>query len=110
MIDGIVKMNGVEMPVSYSMNALAMFQKMTGTPLDKLPEIGMNMPLEWMIIFAYCGLKDGARRAKVEFTATVEDVGDWLTDNAESFTELFTQFVVSQAPAPKDKKKAAAKP
>lgn len=106
MITHEVEIGGTKRPVSYGFNALAMFQDMTGEPLDRLPEIGMKMPIRYMIIFAYVGLKDGARKAMVEFTATVEDVGDMLDDNPDAFISLFAEFVNSQAPPSPDKKKA----
>lgn len=107
-----INVGGQLRPVSYGFNALAMFQDMTGQPLNELPNIGLKMPMRYMIIFAYVGLKDGARKAKQEFAYTVEDVGDWLDDDADAFIEMFGDFVASQAPAPTadaNKKKAGAK-
>lgn len=102
-----IEIGGQMRPVSYGFNALAMFQDLTGLGLAELPTIGMNMPIRHMIAFAYCGLKDGARKSKQEFTASVEDVGDWLDDNSEAFIALFGEFVANQAQAPTDKKKEA---
>lgn len=107
-----INIGGKLRPVSYGFNALAMFQSMTGLTLTELNGIDSSkMTLTAMIQFAYCGLKDGARKAKQEFNYSTEDVADWLDDDSASFIALFSEFVQSQAPqdgkssAGSDKKK-----
>ena len=94
-----INIGGTTRPVSYGFNALAMFQNMSGLTLTELNSIDTTkMTLTAMIQFAYCGLKDGARKAKQEFGYTTEDVADWLDDDSEAFIALFTEFVQSQSP------------
>lgn len=106
-----ITIGGQLRPVSYGFNALAMFQDLTGLGLNQLSELRPeSMTLKIMIQFAYVGLRDGARKSKIDFPFTTEDVGDWLDDDSAAFIHLFTEFVGSQQPeAVEGKKKAKAK-
>ena len=105
-----IHIGGKMRPVSYGFNALAMFQDLTGIGLSQLGSMSMDtMTLTSMIKFAYCGLKDGARKAKQDFTASIEDVADWLDDDSQAFIDLFSEFVNSQAPEDTGKKKVTKK-
>lgn len=94
-----INIGGQPRPVSYGFNALAKFQEMSGLSLAELTSLNASsMGLKSMIQFAWVGLYDGARKAKMEFPFTIEDVGDWLDEDSEAFVAMFSEFVQSQSP------------
>lgn len=97
---------GQSRPIRFGFNALAEFCKVTGLKIGNIDEVGANMDFGHIRALVYCGLKDGARKAGDKFTATLEDVGDWMDDSKEVIIEVFDEFVQSQAPAPTQEKKS----
>jgi len=93
-------------PVRFGFNALADFCKMTGLKISQMDSVGEQMDFGHIRALVFCGLKDGARKAGEKFTATVEDVGDWMDENKGAIAEAFEEFVESQAPTPTEEKKS----
>lgn len=94
-----VTIGGISRPVRYGWSALAMFQDMTGMSLTELSQLDSSkMSMRHMIMFAYCGLKDGARKAKQEFPYDPEDVADWMDEDADVFMKMFGEFVRNLTP------------
>lgn len=74
------------------MNALREFSKMTGTTLNELEQLGDNMTLDAAITLMYCGFKDGARKEKMPFRYSVDDVADWIDDDEQLIEKAFDIF------------------
>lgn len=105
-----VTINGKQEPVKFGFSALANFCKLANIPLSKMDRLGEDMTLETAFILIYCGLKDGARVTKKDFTLTVDDIGDLLDDNPELLNDVMSAFSNSQAvPSAKQNKKKVMK-
>jgi hypothetical protein len=105
-----INIGGQQRPVRFGFNALAEFCKLTGVKIGNIDALGSNMDFGHIRALVYCGLKDGARKAGVNFNATVEDVGDWMDESKEAIAEAFDEFIASQAPAPTEEKKSQDNP
>jgi hypothetical protein len=69
---------GKERPVSFTVNALIELREKYQIDIIKgIDETAMSP--ETIRAIAFVGLKHGARREKVEFTDTIEEVGDMLS-------------------------------
>ena len=70
-------------PVAFGFAALRYFERESGKPFAEVTDtITDTLTIIWS------GLKDGARREGKEFSATVEDVADWLDLRPAAMTEL----------------------
>jgi hypothetical protein len=90
-------------PVKFGFNALRIFGDLTGLSIAKMETLGADMSFDHLIKLVYCGLIDGARVEKKEFTATLDDVGDWLDEDKGLMMEMFQEFAASMA-QPQEKK------
>jgi len=102
---------GKEMrPLHFGFAALAEWCDLTGKGLQDLGDIGENLSLTSAIGLIYCGLKHGARKAKIDFSFTSEDVADWIDDEGmgvfNECMEVFTESMSKLAPENEKKKKA----
>lgn len=106
-----IEVGGCTRPIYFSFNALSTFGKLTGLTISQMERLGTSMEFEHIIALTYAGLKDGNRKARQAdstipiFTATLEDVGDWLSDSPGIFADVFVEFADSQARPVKDDKK-----
>jgi hypothetical protein len=98
-----IEVGGVLMPIHFSFNALATFGKLTGLNVSQMERLSTGMEFDHIIALTYAGLKDGNRKARQEdptipvFAATLEDVGDWLSENPGMFADIFFEFADAQA-------------
>lgn len=69
------------MPFYFGMAALASFLESEGMKLADVATMGENMPLSRAFRLMLCGFKDGARKERIEFNYTEEDMADWLDDD-----------------------------
>jgi hypothetical protein len=88
-----VFLGGESRPVKFGFNALSEFSELTGRSIQQLNVIDTkDISMKDMLLLCWCALKQGARKEGQEFTATVEDVGDWLDDNPESLVSIVTEY------------------
>mgnify|MGYP000880653139 CR=1 FL=1 len=89
-----VKTSIGELPVNYGHFALSQFSTMTGISMNDVFSMDLNkLSYEHIMTFLYIGLKDGARKEKVECkVAGVEAFCDLADDNKDLINELFTIF------------------
>lgn len=80
------------MCVRFGMNALRIYTKQTNTPLNELHKIGDEMLLDDAIVLAWCGLKDGHRKAGEPFDLTVDDVADLMDDDVNALEKVMGVF------------------
>jgi hypothetical protein len=80
------------MPCRFGMNSLRIFTKMSGIELMEIEKIGENMDLDMAIQLAWCGLKDGHRKAGKDFDLSVDDVADMLDYDMDSLTKIMDVF------------------
>lgn len=100
-----VKIGEKEYPVSFGNAALVAFEADTGISISS---IGENTPYSNTIRLVYIALRDGARRAKQEFTMTFEAMCDLLDDHPGALETIMTAFE-SSMPVPGEKKVKAAR-
>lgn len=109
-----VKVNEIERPVSFGMNALAKFTRNAGLSLKELGNLDEHLDLENTLVLVWCGLSDGFRKARKDgavtgqFNLTVEDVGDLLDEDGEALTNIMDVFNHAM-PEPGNAKKQAPK-
>lgn len=124
-----VEIGGKERPVRFGMNAIALYNEATNTTLAdfqatlqappevvaavrKAQEEGRESDVTWMppfstrelIALVWAGLKDGARKEKLEFSAdgqpvTLEDVGDWIDEAGPGVIETVFEALMGAQPA-----------
>lgn len=90
-------------PVKFGFNALRIFGNLTGLTVFQMERLGENMSFDHLVKLVYCGLVDGSRVEKKEFTFTVDDIADWLDDDKGLMLEMFNEFRGSMA-QPQEKK------
>lgn len=115
----VIKIGEKNYCVRFGMNALRIYTKKTNTPLNKLHLIGDEMLLDDAIVLAWCGLKDGHRKAGEEFNMNIDDVADLMDDDADALEKIMNvfadQFVAmyggneGESKVPQSPKKAKAK-
>lgn len=91
-----IHIGGEERPVSFGMAAMALFSQMTNISLQDMFAIAQNMRLDHILTLAFCGLKDGARKAKAPFPHTPEEVADWFefdTVGMEKIADIMNIYV-----------------
>lgn len=96
------------MPCKYGFNALRHFSKMTGVTIDEMQNIGNNMTFDVALSLIFCGLRDGARAAKENFTYTIDDLADDIDFDMEAIErcmELFAEQMGGNKKKPKAKGK-----
>lgn len=101
-----IQIGGQTRPVKFGMNTMALFGDMTGYRLAQMQSLGSDLTMKDVIILMWCGLKEGARKQGDQFSATIEDVGDWIDDDPGSIAGMMNIYANSQAPADTSKKKA----
>jgi len=88
----IIETNERKHPIRFGFNALREFSKMTGMTLSQLESLGNDMTLDHAITLMYCGFKDGARKEKVNFRYSVDDISDWIDDDESLIEKVFKVF------------------
>ena len=87
-----VEINGVKRPVKFGFNALRKFSKLTGTSIQDMEGLGVNMTFDTAIHLIYCGLMDGCRASKEVFDYTIDELGDDLDGDMEAIERCMTLF------------------
>ena len=110
-----VKLGGQSRPVKFGFNALSEFGELTDRSMDQVNKhlVDPNsLKMRDLLLLCWCALKHGARIEKQEFTATVEDIGDWFDDNPNAMVEVMSEYNKATAPDPDApvKKNPARKP
>jgi hypothetical protein len=104
-----VILGGEPRPVKFGFNALIEFSDLTGRSIEDLNSLNSaKFSLKDLLILAWCALKQGARKEAKEFTATVEDVGDWLDDTPDALVDIMQEYNKSRQVDPKQAKKKVA--
>lgn len=88
----IILINGTDYPCRFGMAALMDYTKKTNTKLNDFENLGNDMTLEQAITLCWCGLKDGARKAKKNFNLTIEDVADLVDEDQAAIEKIMGVF------------------
>ena len=96
-----VLIGGAERPVKFGFAALMQFTDATSYTLSDLDKIGESLKLSEALELVRAGLTQGARVEGEKFTASLEDVADWLDDNPEALEKVLALFTDSFTPAKK---------
>lgn len=108
-----VELGGESRPIKFGFNALIEFSEMTGRTIEQLNTINTSsISMKDLLLLCWCALKQGARREKIPFDVTVEDVGDWLDDNPEAMVVMVSEYLKSKSGDPtrvENKKKQGAR-
>lgn len=87
-----IKLGGESRPVRFNRRALASLeQEWEVKGLQQLGEKVQNVGMSELPSLAYVGLLEGARKMKQEFTASKDDVRDWLDDEPISIFAVFME-------------------
>lgn len=105
----IIETNGRKHAVRFGFNALREFSRMTGMTLNELENFGTDMTLDHAITLMFCGFKDGARKQKMNFRYSVDDVADWIDEDQDLIERVFAVFENQFNSDIEKKKKAEAK-
>ena len=97
-----VKIGKENRPVCFGWNALAEYEKLTGQSLLQFSN-REGLSVGNTIKLVYVGLLYGAKKDEVKADFTIEDVGDWLTDNPTVVAEIIDVFVKSMPDVGKKK-------
>ena len=105
----------VDRPVRFGFNAVADFCEQAGLKLSDLQTLDLQtLDLKALRALYWAGFKDGARKNGEPFSATPEDVGDWIDGmDTEASNAILAAFASAQGEAtdetpgkPKTRKKA----
>ncbi len=99
-----IKIGEQDYPVQFSLNAMAKFGELTNRPFNEVLKISPDTTgLKDFIILIWCAFWDGARKEKKPFNVSIEEVGDWMTDNPGAFGEMTSMFQGAQPVGEPDK-------
>ena len=101
-----IKLGGEVRPIDFCFNSLRKFcdeYRLKLADLDKISAETISPTQALSLI--YWGLAEGHRKAKKPFTATLDDIGDWVQEDSSVLADAFTVFASSQAPPPDESKK-----
>ena len=90
-----VTINGKGYPVSFGFAALMTFTDQTGLTLDELNTLGEQITLSTAVALMWAGLKDGARKEKLDFLLTLEDVADLIDEDGDALGNVLEVFASS---------------
>ncbi len=96
-------------PVHFGFATLAEWCDMSNMTLNDIGKMGNDMALSTAISMVFCALKHGARKAKVEFNHTTDDVADWLDEDQEALVRTMDLFTKSMSKSHEAKKAKGAK-
>mgnify|MGYP003148934789 CR=1 FL=1 len=96
-------------PVHFGFATLSEWCDMANMSLNDIGKMGNDMPLSTAISMVFCALKHGARKAKVDFKHTTDDVADWLDDDQDALLKTMDLFTKSMSKANDEKKAKGAK-
>ena len=88
----LLKIGKEELPIYFGFNALRKYCALTGTSLNKLSSLGDDMTLEDALQLIWAGLSDGHRRAGIDYTLTLDDIGDYLDDDITILEKAMSIF------------------
>jgi hypothetical protein len=92
-----IESNGINYPFAFGMTALARFMEAENMKLNDIGQLGENMTIMQAMRLVYFGLKDGARRERISFDLTIDDVGD-IMDNDPDFLNRCMEVVNASMP------------
>ncbi len=104
-----IKAGSESFPVNFGMKALADFCDATKRTMNDLVSLGDTLTPNDAIVLTHCALKDGARREKISFALTLDDVVNLMDDNTTFFTDVMGAFADSQAVEDTEKKTISTK-
>ena len=93
-----VKINETTRPVKFGFNALRHFSRMTGMSIQDMDKIGQNMTFDNAISLIFCGLQDGCRAAKEDFTMSIDDLADDLDNDYDAIERCMVIFADMMTP------------
>lgn len=98
-----IKINGKDYPVAFSFNALNELCELKNCSFTELTELlaGNALLPNDLVIIAFVGLKEGARKEKEKFDLTIDDVDELLFQNMSLIAEIMEAFQL-QTSAPKN--------
>ena len=79
-----VELGGSKYPIKFGFNALRKYSMKTGTTLNDLNKLGVDMSLNDALILIHCGIEDGYRAAKQECKISVDDLADKMDGDMEA--------------------------
>jgi len=103
----VITIGGKNRPVRFGINALAEFNKATGTNFEWIFKIAQNPlsvdfdQLRWLV---FVGLKNGAAENNQAIDFTITDVGHWLDKDFKTFPE-FVKILGESLPELEDDEK-----
>ena len=108
-----VKINGKEFPIKFSYKALSKICELKGIGLAQIEELftfDKIQPYD-IVIIAFAGLEEGARRLKIAFDLTIDDVDDLLYADIQAIGRIMVIYRNQNAAPlnPESPKKGAAK-
>ena len=107
-----IAIGGEMRPIHFGFAALSQWCELSGLGLNDLGRLGENLSLHNAINLIYVGLKHGARKSKVEFNYTADDIADWIDDEGMDIfneaMEIFGSQMAKITPEAEKKKKGKA--
>jgi len=92
-----IKIGGADRPVSFNMNALAEFERLTGVGLGDLEDAFSSIKASHIRALVYSSIKEGQRLSGGLADIEIEEVGSWLT--VESMEAVMSEFNKAITPA-----------
>jgi len=78
------KIGSKDYPIKFGFNSLRKYSAKTNTSLQDLDKLGVNMNLDNALTLIFCGIEDGYRAAKQEFSLTMDDLADLIDDDFDA--------------------------
>lgn len=80
-----VTLGGAERPIAFGFGALMRYEKSKGESVLKLFDAFQSNTAQFtdMVYLLLCGLENGARKSGTRDTFTIEQIGDWLDEEAD---------------------------
>ena len=101
-----INIGGEDRPIKFGINQSILYCELRDisiTEMSKDMEKFINGSGAELRDFMWSALKDGARKEKIDFDYTPEDIGDWMEDMSEEEMEKFFAGMIEDNPPSKKK-------
>ena len=99
-----IELGGKERPIHFGVNALSLYSDVEKMPIHDMIYSLEKLTFKQMVVLIWAALKTGAIHEKQEANFDVNDVGDWLDEDFEKFTEC-AEIMKQTLPVAKKNKK-----
>lgn len=87
-----INIGGQSRPIRFGFAAIMSIEKATGQSVGKFLKNLEDFSITSTVQIVHAGLQDGARKAKMPFDVSLEEVADWIDEDLTVIEKCMTVF------------------